>query len=61
MSRSKKTERVCAGCNGPAHIFDKHWWCGIDRETAHGACKINKLKHNIPKRELENLYRRNIK
>ena len=60
MSLSKE-RRICKGCKNPAHIFDKHWWCGIDRETAHGACKVNKLKHNIPKGELNGVYRRCIK
>jgi hypothetical protein len=55
-------ERKCKGCKSPAFFWDnKAWWCGIDRETAHGACKKNKSKHNIPKRELENLYTRDIK
>ena len=61
MSRSKETERVCVGCNSPAHIFDGKWYCGIDRETAHGACKKNQLKHNIPTGELNDVYTRLIK
>jgi len=60
MSLSKE-RRICQGCKSPAHIFDKYWWCGIDRETARGACKKNKLKHNIPSGELNDVYRRLIK
>ena len=36
------------------------WWCGVDVETVHGACKNNKLKHKVSKKELNNLYTRRI-
>lgn len=59
MSRSNKlpnlatAKRVCLGCGNLAHVWDNGWWCGVDFITIHGACKINKSKHNIPAKDME--------
>ncbi len=60
-TKSQMKHRVCTSCGQKAKMWDKDsWWCGIDTETVHGACKNDKLKHKISKKELNNLYRRRI-
>jgi hypothetical protein len=46
-------KRICVGCGGEAHVWDKKWYCGIDFITQHGACQINKKIHNIPTHLME--------
>ena len=60
-TKSQMEHKVCNTCKSQAKMWDADsWWCGIDVETAHGACKNNKLKHKISKKELNHLYRRRI-
>ena len=39
----------CIGCGNKGKMFDAKWYCGIDFETRHGACKKKKKINNIPK------------
>tara|TARA_R110000782_G_scaffold59733_3_gene123786 strand:- start:215 stop:373 length:159 start_codon:yes stop_codon:yes gene_type:complete len=39
----------CIGCGNKGKMFDAKWYCGIDFETRHGACKKKKTINNIPK------------
>ncbi len=60
-TKKQMEHKVCNTCGQKAKMWDKDsWWCGIDTETAHGACKSNKLKHKISRKELNNLYTRRI-
>jgi hypothetical protein len=60
-TKSQMKNRVCKSCGDKAKMWDTDsWWCGIDTETVHGACKNDKVKHKITKKELNNLYRRRI-
>jgi|TARA_R110000803_G_scaffold87355_3_gene154006 hypothetical protein len=46
-------KRICVGCGDTAKVHDKKWYCSIDFETRHGACKRKKSIHAIPKELLD--------
>jgi len=42
-------KRICVGCGNKGMVFDRRWYCGVDFETSHGACKKKKRINEIPK------------